>query len=177
METKHTKITIGGLSGTGKGTVAKQLAEKLDFQYMSVGNFVRETIREKGIDILQYNIEKNKDPEAEERSLDNRTEEFGLNNDKFVFEGHIAAFFIPDAFKILLTCDEDSRLNRIAQRQNISFEDSKHETLEREKMQIDNYRKVYNIENHVDSSHYDLVIDTTNILPDEIIEKIINELK
>ncbi|MFA7193905.1 MAG: cytidylate kinase family protein [Candidatus Paceibacterota bacterium] len=177
METKHTKITIGGLSGTGKGTVAKMLAEKLGFQYMSVGNFVREIIKEKGIDILQYNTEKNKDPEVAEKILDNRTKDFGLKNDSFVFEGHIAAFFIPDAFKILLTCDDEVRINRIVERQNMSYEESKYETLEREKMQIENYKKVYNIEDHVNPSHYDLVIDTTSVLPEEIVEKIINKLR
>jgi predicted cytidylate kinase len=177
MEIKKTKITIGGLSGTGKGTVAKMLAEKLGYEYMSVGNFVRETLKEKGIDILEYNTQKNKDPEAEEKRLDLRTEKFGSENDNFVFEGHISAFFIPDAFKILLKCDEKSRLERIANRQNISFEESKHETLGREEMHAENYKKVYQIEDHVDPSHYDFVIDTTNILPEQIVESIINKLK
>lgn len=177
METKHTKITIGGLSGTGKGTVAKMLAEKLGFTYMSVGNFVRESIKERGIDILQYNEEKNINPEAEEKKLDDRTKDYGLNNNNFVFEGHISAFFIPDAFKILLICDEKSRIERISQRQNMDYEDSKNETLSRERLQIENYKKVYGIDNHIDPKHYDLVIDTTNILPEEIVEKIINKLK
>jgi CMP/dCMP kinase len=176
MNSKYRKITIGGISGTGKGTVGKLLAEKLGFKYMSVGNFVRKMIKEKGMDILEYNEEKNKDPEEAEKALDNRTKEYGEENQDFVFEGHIVAFFIEDSFKILLTCEDDERIKRISDRQNISFEDAKKETLEREKLQRENYKKVYGIENHVDPKHYDLVVDTTNILPPEIIQIIINEI-
>ena len=52
MEIKKTKITIGGLSGTGKGTVAKILASKLDFELHSVGNFFREIAKERGFSSL-----------------------------------------------------------------------------------------------------------------------------
>ena len=35
------KITIDGFNGTGKTTLAKALAKRLDFTYMITGNFFR----------------------------------------------------------------------------------------------------------------------------------------
>lgn len=174
---KYKKITIGGVSGTGKGTIGNILAKEIGFKYMSVGNFVRADLKEKNIDILEYNKEKNKDPEKAEKELDDRTKKFGIENSDFVFEGHLSAFFINDAYKILLTCEEDVRIQRVANREEISFEEAKEQSLGREKMQAENYRKVYGIENHQDHDHYDLVINTTNILPTEILDIIIENIK
>jgi cytidylate kinase len=84
---------------------------------------------------------------------------------------------IPQAYKILLTCSDTERFRRVSERQNISIEDAEKETLEREKLYTEFYKRFYKIDDYLDESHYNLVIDTTNILPDEIIEKIINELK
>lgn len=181
METKHTKITIGGLSGTGKGTVARMLSEKLGFQLNSAGNFMRELSKENGfenlVDFLKFNYSKNSGDHGADIKVDERTKKFGLENTNFVIEGRLCAHMVPDAFKILLTCSDEERFRRVAQRQKIDIEDAKQETLEREKLYTNFYKRFYKIENYLDDSHYDLVVDTTNILPEEIIENIINKLK
>lgn len=181
METKYTKITIGGLSGTGKGTVAKGLAENLGFELYSVGNFFREIAKEKGFGSL---LEFQKSIHSEDSTdfstdieTDERTKKFGKEEDRFIIEGRLCAHMIPYAFKILLKCSDNERFRRVSERQNISTVDAEKETLERERLYTEFYKRFYKINNYLDESHYDLVIDTTNILPEEIIEKIINELK
>lgn len=181
MEIKYTKITIGGLSGTGKGTVAKKLAEKLGFQSNSAGNFFRELAKEKGYDSLVDFLKNAYSPTVNDFSVDievdERTKKFGAENDKFIIEGRLCAHMIPEAFKILLTCDEEERFRRVAERQNVDLDSAKKETLEREKLYTNFYKSFYKIENYLDENHYDLVLDTTSVSPDEIIEKIINKLK
>jgi cytidylate kinase len=180
METKHTKITIGGLSGTGKGTVAKRLAEKLNFELHSAGNFFRELAKERGFDsVLDFqktiHSKDNTDFSAD-KETEARTKKFGEESDRFIIEGRLCAHMIPDAFKILLTCSDEERFRRVAERQNVSSEDAVKETVEREKLYTEFYKRFYKIENYLDEIYYDLVIDTTDITPDEIIEMIINEL-
>jgi cytidylate kinase len=181
MEIKKTKITIGGLSGTGKGTVAKMLAERLGYGSMSAGNFFRQLAKERGFDsLLEFqksihtggNTDFSADIETEQR-----TKKFGEENDKFIFEGRLCAHMIPDAFKILLTCADNERFRRVSERQKVSIDDAKKETQEREGLYTDFYKRFYKIDNYLDESHYNLVIDTTNILPEQIVESIINKLK
>ncbi len=178
---KSTKITIGGLSGTGKGTVAKMIAEKLGFQYNSAGNFFRELAKEKGYESLlefQKAVQgENSQDYIVDLEVDERTRKYGKENEKFVMEGRLCAHMIPDAFKILLLCEDVERFRRIAQRQNLGLNEAKKETLAREELYTNLYKNFYKIENYLDIKHYDLIIDTTHILPDEIVEKIINELK
>ncbi len=181
METKHTKITIGGLSGTGKGTVARMLAEKLGFQLNSAGNFFRELAKEKGYNsVLEFqkviHAERNDDFSVDIET-DERTKKFGLENTNFVIEGRLCAHMIPDAFKILLICSDEERFRRVAQRQKVNVEEAKKETLERERLYTDFYKRFYQIENYLDESHYDLVINTTFTPPEEIVQNIINKLQ
>ena len=181
MEIKKTKITIGGLSGTGKGTVAKILASKLDFELHSVGNFFREIAKERGFSsLLEFqktiHSEDNTDFSADIET-DERTKKFGAEKDNFIIEGRLCAHMIPDAFKILLTCVDDERFRRVAERQKISIDEARIETLEREKLYTDFYSRFYKIDDYLDESYYDFVIDTTNILPEQIVESIINKLK
>jgi predicted cytidylate kinase len=176
----HTKITIGGLSGTGKGTVAKLLAERLGFSRHSAGDFFREIAKERGYESLLalqqvVHTEGSIDTSVDEM-VDARTREFGESHDRFVIEGRLCAHMIPNAFKILLTCDDTARFGRIASREGITPELAEQQTKEREQLYSNFYKKFYNIESYADPSHYDLVIDTSAILPDEIVELIIAKL-
>jgi predicted cytidylate kinase len=178
--TKHTKITIGGLSGTGKGTVAKMLAERLGFEAHSAGNFFREIAKERGyesllalqqavhhVDVMDSSVDE---------VVDSRTKQFGETHDRFVMEGRLCAHMIPQAFNILLTCNDEKRFGRIAKREGITEELAKAETLERENLYSNFYKQFYGIEAYNDPQYYDAVIDTSDILPDEIVEHIIAKL-
>lgn len=181
MEDKiKTKITIGGLSGTGKGTVAKLLAERLGFEYQSAGNFFREIAKERGYEsilALQQAIHTAgaKDTSVDEL-VDARTREFGEAHDRFVIEGRLCAHMIPQAFKVLLLCDDHIRFERIAQREQKPIDLVVQETKEREHLYTNFYRRFYHIDAYNDPKHYDVVIDTSAILPDEIVTQIINAL-
>lgn len=176
----HTKITIGGLSGTGKGTVAKLLASKLSFSCHSAGDFFREIAKERGYDsilALQHAIHADDATDTSvDEAVDARTRAFGESHDRFVIEGRLCAHMIPSAYKILLVCDDEIRFARIASREGVDPELAKQQTEERERLYSNFYKKFYNIESYADPKHYDLVIDTSAILPDEIVAHIIANL-
>ena len=48
-------ITISGMLGSGKSTVAKILAQKLDYGYYSTGNAQREIAQKRGLTTLELN--------------------------------------------------------------------------------------------------------------------------
>ena len=51
------------------------------------------------------------------------------------------------------------------------------ETIQRENAIYDRFLKYYGIKNVNDPKHFDLIIDTTHVTPEEIAEKIISGLK
>jgi len=46
---------MSGKAGSGKGTVSKLLAEKLDYKYISIGNMKRELATTMGLTISEFN--------------------------------------------------------------------------------------------------------------------------
>lgn len=182
MEQKRdtTKITIGGSSGTGKGTVRSLLAQTLGYAEYSVGDFFREIAKEKGFATLLEFQESIHGGDADDATIDklvdDRTKHFGETNTHFVIEGRLAAHMIPDAYRLLLICDDAVRIARIAERQAISYEEAEAETLRREKLYASFYHKHYGIENFLDESYYDVVIDTSAKSPEAIVEEIITHL-
>ena len=170
------KISIFGFAGTGKTTAGRLLAEKLSYRYISTGNMFRDKALALGIN-LQELEERSKKDEKFDKELDYDTEIFGKANNDFVIESRLAWHFIPDSYKIMLSCDFDTRIKRIAAREGKDFALVAQETRAREDAIKERYAKYYNIVEVDNPKNFDLMIDTTAIPPDEIVQKIINTLK
>lgn len=170
------KITIFGLAGTGKGTAVNILKERLGYKSFSGGDFARETARKLGVTLLEIDelskTDKNIDIERDKVIAD-----FGKNNDNFIVEARLGWYFIPDSFKICFICDFDERTMRIARREYKDIEVVRKETIQREKSIYERFDKYYGIKDFETTPKFDLVIDTTKISPEEIVETIIDNLK
>ncbi len=170
------KISIFGLAGTGKTTAGRLLAEKVSYRYISTGNMFRDKALSMGITLQELEKISNDNPNFD-KDLDKQTEDFGKSNDDFVIESRLAWHFVPDSFKIKLDCDFDVRIGRIAKREGKDFEKVKSETMERESLIRERYKAYYGIQDFENDSNFDFIIDTTSIMPDEIVQNIINVLK
>ena len=111
------KITIFGLAGSGTSTIGKMLAEKQNSTFMSSGNILRSWAAESGYTIYEFEDKIVKKDHSFDLKLDKKVEEFGEQNDDFIFESRLAWYFIPDSFKIYLYCDDTERYNRIQNRE------------------------------------------------------------
>ena len=60
-------ITISGVIGSGKSTVAKMLSQKLGWQYYSTGMAQRKIAEEMGLTTIELNALSLKDPSIDER--------------------------------------------------------------------------------------------------------------
>lgn len=178
-------ITISGLPGSGKSTVAKILAEKLGFKQYYAGQVRREAARKRGMTLGEFNTLGEKDISTD-KLVDDVLSELGKKEDNIVVQGRTAFHFIPNSVKIFLDVDLKEGARRI-------FEEKRHANkrnekaartveeelkIQQERMKSDTkrYRKYYGID-CFDKKHFDLVVDTTDISPERVVERILKFLK
>jgi len=165
------KITIFGLAGTGTTTIGKMLAERLNYRFVSTGNIFRQKASDLGLSLYEFDLLCNSKPEYDQQ-IDAETEKLGKENDDFVLESRLGWHFVPDSFKVKIVCDDNVRFGRVATRDGISLEEAKAKSLKREADGPRRYRDLYGIEDFGADSHFDLIIDSTNLSPAKIVEKI-----
>lgn len=174
-------ITISGLPGSGKTTVGKLLAKKLGMRFYSIGDLRGRMAIERGLTIDQLNEigmkEKWTDKEADEYQR-----KLGETEDDFVIESRLGFFFIPKSVKIFLDVDPRKaaerifRDNRPDEKRKGTIEEVASSIRKRMKNDVARYRKYYKVD-FLDESQYDIIIDTTNLTPDQVVERIMNGIK
>lgn len=170
------KITIFGLGGTGTSTVGKLLASKLDYPFMSSGNMFRQKAKDIGLEFYVFENLCNSEPKYD-LELDQELAKYGKENDNFVLESRLGWYFVPDSLRIKIICPEEERVGRIARREDLSFEEAKEKTLTREKDGADRYEKMYGIKEMAPDNLFDLIIDSGEFRPEQIVEQILTCLK
>ncbi len=175
------RITITGPPGSGKSTVARKLSERLDLKRYSAGDIRRDIARQEGMTLKELNKKDEKTHEAD-RAADEMLKRIGEEEDDFVAEGRLPAYFIPDSIKIFLDVDPKVGAERVMKTrkglENYStVEEAQEKLAEREASDARRYRELYGIENYKDKSNFGLVIDTTNRKTEEVVEKILDFVK
>lgn len=174
-------ISISGDPGSGKSTVAKILAQRLKLKHYSVGDLRGKMALERGMTIDELNKLGEKDAFTD-KDADDYQKELGKKEDNFIIDGRLSFYFIPHSFKIFLRVDENVAAERIfrapkrpdeTQYKNVGkLLDALRNRVESDKKR---YKKYYGID-HTDLKQYDLVINTSHLAPEQIIEKIISEV-
>ncbi|MDD5318691.1 MAG: cytidylate kinase family protein [Candidatus Pacebacteria bacterium] len=165
------KITIFGLAGTGTSSVGRLLAKKIGADFISAGDIYRQTAKDLGLSLVEYEKICAVDGDHD-RALEQKMKEYGESHEHFVAESRLAWFSMPDAFKIKFITDFDERLARVVKRDGVSLEAALAETSLREKAALDKYRTYYGLEDYSADEHFGLIIDTTHLTQDEVVQKI-----
>jgi cytidylate kinase len=174
-------ITIGGPVGSGKGTVAKLLCEKLHLKQYSGGGFRRLKAKSLGMTLEDFNKMGEKEAFTDTEA-DEWQKNLGQTDDNFVIDSRLGFYFIPHSIKILLTVDVDagaarvwSDVNdtRINQTRGKTVEEQKKINVTRDLSDTLRYEKYYGIKNFMSPKNYDIVIDTSHITPQQAVDKII----
>ena len=152
-------ITISGLHGTGKSTYAKILSKDFGLRHISAGDFFRQIAKDKGISVIELSQMASSNREID-FLIDERTKnEAEIGN--IIIDGLLAGWMVGDLadIKIYLVASERVRIERVASREKISFDDAKKNTLLREAIEKDRFKRVYTL-NIDDYLIYDLILNT-----------------
>lgn len=177
-------ITISGVPGSGKTSVAKLLSEQLQMPYYSMGGLRAKLAEERKISIDELNAIGEIDPTTD-TSVDEYQRELGKTTDNFIVEGRLSWYFIPHSFKIFLACDLDEAAKRIFEARKHTkgredepmyrdVADTRRAIEERTASDVRRYAAIYGVD-YRKPEHYDLVIDTTALPTPEATAKLILE--
>lgn len=175
-------ITLWWKAWSGKWTVGRLLSEKLNYKIISIWDMKRKLAEEMWINIIEFN--KMWDDPAKSAEFDLKYEEYqkGLKlTDNIILDSRLWFYAQPKAFKILLDVDEEEAGKRIfnAKREtdkNTTQKAAIAEVKNRNSSDANRYKRLYDVELR-DPHNYDLVIDTTERTPEEVLEIILKELK
>ena len=169
------RITISGPPGSGKTTACSKLSEKLGLQAVVFGKIFRELAAEKNLSLVELGAIAEQDPSID-KMIDSRILEIAKANENIILESRLSAYMcarndIP-ALKIYIDASPEVRMSRIGVREGETVEEACAKTVDRQKSEAKRYKMYYDIDIE-DKSVYDLVINTDNLDPDQVVEKIL----
>jgi len=176
-------ITVGGNPGSGKTTLAAKLAAELGYEELYVGGIFREIAAERSITVERLSADIKNDPMLE-LSIDARQEKLMREKDNVVIQGRVAWYFSRKSpFKIInlfLATNPAVGAERVAKRKEDhtkSVEEIAQATKERVQHDRERYQKLYKIEDYLDPSHYDIILDTSDLTEEEVLQKTLERLE
>ena len=166
-------ITLSGLHGTGKSTIAKLLAENLGILYYSTGKAFRDLAEENGMTLEEYTNYVEKNPEID-KNLDTKVVDMAKKGN-IIFDSQLSGYLLKSIadFKIHLTCPLKIRVKRMVARDQSSYDAKLKETTLREESELNRFNELYNIDlsdNDFIQNFFDLIIDTESLSIEEVLQ-------
>jgi CMP/dCMP kinase len=158
-------ITIGGRS----------LKDKTGLHYVYAGQMFRDMARQHNMSLEQFGRYCEEHPEVDKRLDDEQLEL--LRGPPILLEGRMSGVLAAraglPAFKVWFACDPWVRAERIVKREGGEVEDRMAEMRRREESEKKRYLAYYNYDTG-DLSAYDLVVDTTQLTPEAVVERVLS---
>lgn len=171
-------VTVGGLPGTGTSTLCKLLTVELDLPYVYAGQLFRDEAANRGMSLAEFGALCEADASVD-KTLDAKQLKL-LREGNLLLEGRLSGWLAASngvpALKVWLTCEDNERIRRITERDGADPADQRAKTLAREASERARYRAYYGVD-LADLSHYDLVLDSTDASPAELVASVQVALK
>lgn len=178
---KRLKISITGDLGSGKSTVCRFLKEKFGLKVYSIGQIQRSMAEKYTMDTCAFNRYMETHPEIDEE-IDTALTKIGRQDENMVLDSRMAWHFVPSSFKVFLSVDPNEAARRVLKDQRggvetySSLEEAKTRLIERKFSENLRYMAKYGVDCS-NPSNYDMIIDSTDISPEQVAETIIAKLK
>ncbi len=170
---KDVRVAISGKSGCGNTTVSTLLAQKLGVKLINYT--FRQLAAEKGLTLAQV-IENARTDDSYDIFVDNHQVELA-KAEPCVLGSRLAIWMLKEAdLKVYLFASDETRAKRILNREGGDLQKIKDFTAMRDSEDTRRYKKIYNIDNN-DYAFSDLIVDTADYNPEQIVNLIVAELK
>lgn len=167
-------ITLSGLPGSGTSTLARGAAAALSLDHVDGGTIFRALATERGLSLAAFAALAEGDPSIDE-ALDARLVEHARAGD-VLLESRLAGWLAMrgevDGLRIWIECDETERARRVGGRDGHDVDEALATNRTREASERARYLAYYDID-LTDRSVYDLVLDSTERRPDDLIAEIV----
>lgn len=181
-------ISFCGDEGSGKSTIAKKIAEAINYPRYYMGQIFRDMAKKRNMTVAEYSEFVKKDSSVD-REIDDYIVKLANEQSDFVIEGRTAWYFAPKSLKIYLKVGDEEGAKRIFKQlqeqekdlrnevdKNATFQDVLRNIKNRRKSDDIRYKKFYGI-NIRNPKNYDFILDTTSLSKEEVFEKVLALVK
>jgi cytidylate kinase len=170
-------ITLSGTAGTGKTTLGNQLAAKLGYTFLSIGNYTREMASRMGLDINEFQKYALTNPEIDQQ-IDREFIKVIHLSGNCIVDYRLGFQFCRTGYHVLLMVSDEEAAKRIQNRNNSSdgalanVEESLSHLRQRNRDMRDRLMSTYG-KDFTDEKNYHLVLDTTVTSPEINLQSIL----
>ena len=173
-------ISITGDLASGQSTVSKMLAKELNYYLYRNGEYCRNLAVNMGISITELGEYLESHPEID-RQIEKSATEYAKNHQNIIIDAKMGWYAVPESFKVYLKVDIDIAAKRAFKDPNRkraeslpTLQSQKEDMIKRTKNDLARYLNLYGVHRD-DMSNYDLIIDTSNLRPEEVLKRIKEE--
>jgi cytidylate kinase len=159
------------------------VADLLGYKHFSSGDLFREISQQRGMDVVQSNLNAENGKSDIDEIVDSRLQEIGKAENHLVIDSRTAWHWIPTAFKVYLNLDMQVAAERILQDitperladENIPNNPGEYAGQLKQRLDSENrrYESLYGIDPS-DMSNYDLVVDTAANNPEQVTQLVVD---
>jgi cytidylate kinase len=176
-------VVVSGMPVCGSSTTARLLAKKLGIRHFSVGDYYKQLAKKYSTGgEIKRNVEFFRSEKGSDIDLHHRLDEMQKKVAKegnVIIDSKIGIKMLNNLanVKVWIKAPFDVRAKRVAKRDKIPLEKAKEFLKDKERLERENFKRIYGFDTFDQEKEADLVIDNSHLSPEEAVDKILKYLR